>query len=330
LDKNIINLLSAIGMILIIAVSISGCTGSASTNATSIPAQASNPNTIRIGISPSDTQNVINAYTPLKDYLQKETGYDIELDKCIDDSVVFNEMQSKKIEVAFTGPIAYGSSYTAAGYGDPSTRGKGEAFGIGVDENGNTTRYAYIVSTPEVAQALGITTPLRGKEGMTTLKADLEGHKNEYSFKWGDTSSSYAFGMQRLTMDDVGMKLSDLTTKTGFASSQVSAVTGVSENTTDISTVSSVIFDNLTSGGAINSSNVKILWISDPVQNPPVYYRSDLPQDVKDKLENAILNAPAEVIKPTGISHYKSCDNSTYADMPAIATRLGKIASIGE
>ncbi len=323
--KRNVNLILIAGIILTLVMAIAGCTGSTTSDNGATPTPLPS-NTVRIGITSSDTMDPLTAYAPLKDYLQKETGYDIVLYKCIDDQVAYSAMQSKKVEVAFTGPIAYGNSYRAVGYGDAATRGKGEVFGIGTDANGNMTRYAYIIGTTEVAQALGITTPLQGTQGMDTFKNAMNSHKGLYSFKWADTGSTYSFGIQRIAMFQSGLNVSDVfSTAANYAADIDTEVKSVDQKKLDIGTASSSTYDRLVASGAISPANVKILWMSDPIPNPPVYYRADLPQDEKDKIKNAILNAPADVLAPTGMSGYKACDQSTYADMPALGQTLESI-----
>lgn len=323
MDKRNVKLILMAGVILTVVTAMAGCMGASDINITPTP-DASNPNALHVGISSSDTNDVKNAYGPLADYLKNATGYDIEFYVGADDDAVANELKSRKVDVAFTGPISYGMAYLSEGYGDPATRGKGELFGIGTDANGNTTRYSYIIGTPEVAQALGITSPLQGQAGMTALTDKLNGHKDTYSFSWSDTADSYGYSIPRIAMGNAHFDLNSMKS-TGFGSSQDDTVKAVGQKTTDMAAVSSSEYDSMIAGGQTSPSSVVILWTSDPVPNPMAYYRSDLSQDEKDKIKNAILNAPADVLKPTGITQYKAADDSTYASIPPQSKALEEL-----
>ena len=320
MDKRNVKLILMAGIILTVVTAMAGCMGTSNIDVTPTP-DASNPNALHVGISPSDTSDVKNAYAPLKDYLQKQTGYEVEFYVGSDDDAVANELKSKKVDVAFTGPISYGMAYLSEGYGDPATRGKGELFGISADANGSTTRYAYLIGTPEVAQALGITTPFQGQAGMTKLTDALNNHKNTYSFSWSDTADSYGYSIPRIAMGNAQFDLNSMKS-TGFGSSQDETIKAVSQKTTDLAAVSSTDYDSMIASGQISPSSVVVLWVSDPVPNPMAYYRSDLPQDEKDKIKNAILNAPADVLKPTGLTQYKAADDNAYASIPTQSKSL--------
>ena len=116
---------------------------------------------------------------------------------------------------------------------------------------------------------------------------------------------------------------------TGFGNSQDDTIKAVSQKTIDLAAVSSTEYNNMIASGQISPSSVVVLWTSDPSRTSWPTTESDLPQDEKDKIKNAILNAPADVLKPTGITQYKAADDSAYSGIPAQSKSLEELQQAG-
>ncbi len=153
-------------------------------------------------------QETMNSFTPLKDYIHNVTGYDIELYVATDYTGVITAMQSKKVDVAFFGPLSYAMA---------NHRASAVAFAEGYNTYNRSFYYSYMLATPEVASALGITSSLQGTDGMKTLKTKLDSHKGQYTYSFVDPASTSGYGIPRAAMAMAGIDPAVEFKKTGFA-----------------------------------------------------------------------------------------------------------------
>nr|WP_247897632.1 phosphate/phosphite/phosphonate ABC transporter substrate-binding protein [Paenibacillus pabuli] len=71
-------------------------------------AKSSQPEKLRIGVIPSeDSENVESKMEPLKQYLSKKLGLEVEIFVANDYTAVVEAMRSKQIDVAHLGPFSY-------------------------------------------------------------------------------------------------------------------------------------------------------------------------------------------------------------------------------
>ncbi|HMK47827.1 MAG TPA: phosphate/phosphite/phosphonate ABC transporter substrate-binding protein [Methanocella sp.] len=344
------NIVLIAGIFAIIAiVAIAGCTGSASNNPTGTPdastaaspgttgssttpngttgssaaltTNASQPVTIRFGIIPGSdtTQTVMTKYEPLRAYLENSTGYKWELYVGTDYTSVITAMQTKHIEVGSYGPLSYAVAADNAG---------AQAFAQGLDKNGDLYYHSTIQATPAVAQALGITTPLNGTDGLKTLKTKLDAHQGQYTLAYVDPESTSGYGVFRGTASIVGLDPSTEFKKTAFLGGHPAVGLAVAAGTSDMGVMSDSTLNKMLSDGEIKNGSVVELWVSDPIPNSPIAYRSDLPQDEKDKIANAFINAPSDVlVNSTGSYSFKAADDSVYAPVHDLAIALSKLTT---
>jgi phosphonate transport system substrate-binding protein len=86
--------------------------------------------------------------------------------------------------------------------------------------------------------------------------------------------------------------------------------------------------DVLTSEGKIDSSKIKIIWQSTPLPNDSIAIRGSLPNDIKTKLKQALVNLSPEQAKkflPKNYTGFVTSNGSNYASLQAAGTIVGKL-----
>jgi phosphonate transport system substrate-binding protein len=86
--------------------------------------------------------------------------------------------------------------------------------------------------------------------------------------------------------------------------------------------------DVLTSTGKIDTSKIKIIWQSEPLPNDPIAIRGGLPDDIKTKLKQALVNLSPEQAKkllPKNYTGFVASNGSNYASIEAAGTIVGKL-----
>ena len=303
-----ITLIASIFLILAV-VAIAGCTGTATNNPSGTPSgtssssSSSNFHTLNVATTPGAGKDVM--YAPLIAYLHNATGYDINFQVASTDAGVSTAMQSGKVDLAFAGGLPYVMANETFG---------AQIIAMALDTHGNNTYNSLIIGTPEVAQTLGITTPLVGQSGMDTLKADLDKNQGKFTYTFVSPGSTSGYGIPRVAMYQSHLDPTYEFKAVGFSGGDAASILSVSQKTVDLSTCSGVTWNLDVVNSSMTSvvNNVKVIWISDPIPQSTAYIRSDLPQDVKDKITQAILNAPASVYIPTGYGGYIRTTDSNY------------------
>lgn len=98
---------------------------------------------------------------------------------------------------------------------------------------------------------------------------------------------------------------------------------------TDIASDYDRNLDVLASTGRIEPSQIKIIWRSKPLPNDPIAIRGGLPDDVKTKLQQALVNMPPEQAKkllPENYTGFVASDGSNYDSVRAAGKLLGKLS----
>ena len=349
MQKNNTKLMVIAGILMIAAVvAVAGCTGSNSSNnptptvgsATTTTTGSASPTatasmttvatggstsltpgftTLNIGAVPSENAAEVTAeYTPLCNYIHNVTGWTVNLYVATDYTGVVTAMASKKIDVGFFGPLSYCMANEQAG---------AQAFAMGLGTNNSTVYYSYTVATPAVAKALGITTPLQGQAGMNQLKTLLDAHKGQYTYTFTDPASTSGYGIPRAAMAVAGFDPNTEFKQVGFVGSHDASLLGVIKGTADMGSVASDTYNKYVANGNVTGSNVYIIWKSDPIPESPAAYRGDLPQSVKNEIQNVILNAPPSIIEATGASNYMATNDSAYSQVYALENALNNIST---
>lgn len=258
-----------------------------------------------MGLIPAeDPKAMIEQYTPMKKWLEKDLGRCIKLFTATDYTGVIEAMRAKKADIAWFGPFSYVLANDRAG---------AEAFAVGKNAKGVTTYRSYLVATPEVAKKLGITKPLEGEAGMKAIAAKLAKHKKAFTFAFTDPNSTSGFAIPRYFMHKAGIDPKKVFKKVGYVGTHDAAELVVKNKIIDIVADNDVSYPKMEEKGQISPQTNVIIWKSPLLPGSPLAYRKDLPKEVKEGLKKAIVKVPKDVVTGYGkITGYEIVDDGDY------------------
>ncbi|MCX7724046.1 MAG: phosphate/phosphite/phosphonate ABC transporter substrate-binding protein [Thermodesulfovibrio sp.] len=264
-----------------------------------------------MGLIPAeDPKALIEKYTPLKNFLEKEVGRCIELFTATDYTGVVEAMRAKKLDFAWFGPFSYVLANERAG---------AEAFAVGIDKSGKTTYHSYLVATPEVAQKLGISKTLEGLEGLKYISEKLNGEfRKKYTFTFTETASTSGYAIPRYYMHLAGITPEKVFKKVGYIGTHDAAALTVKNKIIDMASVYDEVYHDMIDKGKITSDSVVIIWKSPEIVGEPFAYRSDLDEQIKKLLRNAITKVPSNLTGSPRLKGYKLTSDAEYKTIKEI------------
>lgn len=248
-------------------------------------AQGKDPSKLRVALLPDENAaTLIQNAQPLKAYLEKTLGKDIELIVTTDYSSMIEAMRFGRIEIAYFGPFSYVLAKSKA----PNI----EPFAVGI-EKGSPTYNSIII-----AQAGG---------PVATL-ADIKGKP----FGYGDQASTSSHLIPRAHLLKNGLdgakdyKVVHLGTHDAVARA-------VQNGQVPAGALSKAIYESLVARKTIDADKIKVLAITDPIPNYPMTMQGDLAPALKDKIRKAFLEVkdPA-VLKSFRVEGFAATDDKAY------------------
>lgn len=264
-----------------------------------------------MGLIPAeDPKAMVEKYTPLKNYMEKQINRCIELFTATDYTGIIEAMRAKKVDVAWFGPFSYVLAHERAG---------AEAFAVGVDKNGKTTYHSYLVATPEAAQKLGITKTLEGLEGLKLIGEKLNGDfRKKFTFTFTETASTSGYAVPRYYMHLTNITPEKVFKKVGFIGTHDAAALTVKNKIIDLASVYDEAYHDLIDKGKITKESVFIIWKSPEIVGEPFAYRGDLDENTKKLLRDAIVKVPSEFTGSPRLKGYKLTSDSEYKTIKEI------------
>ncbi|MCL4475003.1 MAG: phosphate/phosphite/phosphonate ABC transporter substrate-binding protein [Nitrospirae bacterium] len=258
-----------------------------------------------MGLIPAeDPRAMMEQYTPMKNWMEKDMGMCITIFTATDYTGVVEAMRAKKVDFAWFGPFSYVLAHDRAG---------AEAFAVGMDAKGSTTYRSYLVATPEAAQKLGIANPLEGEAGMNILAGKLNNHKKSFTFAFTETASTSGYAVPRYYMMKAGIDPDKVFKKVGYVGTHDAAELVVKNKIIDMVADNDVTYPKMAESGKISPDTNAVIWKSDPLPGSPLALRSDLPESIKEKLKRSISRVPKDVVTGYGkITGYKIVSDKDY------------------
>lgn len=258
-----------------------------------------------MGLVPAeDPKAMMEQYTPMKNWMEKDMGMCIKIFTATDYSGVIEAMRAKKVHFAWFGPFSYVLANERAGV---------EAFAVGMDAKGSTTYRSYLVATPEAAQKLRITDTLEGEAGMNILAGKLNNHKNSFTFAFTETASTSGYAVPRYYMMKAGIDPDKAFKKVGYVGAHDAAELVVKNKIIDMVADNDVSYPKMVESGKITPDTNVVIWKSSPLPGSPMAYRSDLPENIKAALKKAITKIPKDVVTGYGkITGYQLVTDRDY------------------
>ena len=247
--------------------------------------QASNPAKLRVALLPDENAStIIQNAAPLKAYLERTLGKDIELVVTTDYSSMIEAMRFGRIEVAYFGPLSYVLAKSKA----PDI----EAFAVGVSKGSPTYKSVIITRA----------------DGPVKTLADIKGKMVGF----GDFASTSSHLIPRALLARKGI-VGDTDYKYVFLGAHDAVARAVQSGQVQAGGLSQEIFKSLVAKGSIDGSKVIVLAESDPIPNYPVTMQGYLAPDLKASLRKAFLDLnDKEILKTFRAEGFVATDDHAY------------------
>ena len=282
---------AALNILLIVAIAGCGTTGTPAGTESSRPNEsAQTVDKIRIGLAPDeDTAAILKKYDPFIKHLSESTGMEVEPYVGADYTAVIEALNSGHLDVAWFGPSEYILATEAVKSGV-------EAFASAIQAEGTIAyKSSFIV---------------RADSGIETLE-DLKG--KTLAFTDPASTSGHIFGRYSLIQE--GYEPEEFFRQVIYSGSHDACLLAVKNNQVDAAAISSRKLPGFIESGLVEEGEIKIIFESVEIPADPVTYRTDLPQDVKDKIKAAFLeNTPelAASLEGTGFGKFAVVNDKDY------------------
>jgi len=242
------------------------------------------PGTLKVALLPDENAStVIKNNQGLKDYLEKQTGKQIELVVTTDYSSMIEAMRHGRLDLAYFGPL----SYVLA-----RSKSEIEAFAA-LKKKGSTTYQAVIIANKA--------------SGVNSL-ADIAGK----DMAFGDPASTSSHLIPKSMLVGQGLEAKK-NYQEHFLGSHDAVAIAVQNGKAQAGGLSKPIFESLVQRGIIDPAKVTVLAESKPYPEYPWSMRSDLDPKLKDKIRTVFLTLDdKEVLKPFKADGFGSVSDKDY------------------
>lgn len=246
----------------------------------------SEPSKLRVALLPDENAStLIQNAQPLKAYLERTLGKDIEIIVTTDYSSMIEAMRFGRIEVAYFGPFSYVLAKSKAPQIEP--------FAVGV-EKGSPTYNSVLI-----AQAGG---PVK------TL-ADVRGKP----FGFGDQASTSSHLAPRAHLLKVAKLDGDKDYRPVHLGTHDAVARAVQAGQVPAGALSKPIYDNLVQRKTIDPSKIVELALSAPIPNYPIVMQGKLPAALKARVRDAFIGMKdPEVLKAFRVQGFVATDDGAY------------------
>lgn len=267
-------------LLVILALSmllLAGCGDEKQNEGSNAPAekQGAEMKVLKMGLIPAeDQEEMLKRFGGTIAYLEKKLGMKVETFVATDYSGVIEAMRSKKIDVAFFGPFSYVLASGVAG---------AEAFAVGVRKNGKSTYRSIIVTHKD--------------SGIKTLN-DLKGK----DFVFVDPASTSGNLIPRLILKKAGIDPEKDFKSVTYAGGHDAVELAIKNKKAPAGADNDITYEKMVEEKLISPGENIIIAKSDPIPGSPIAWRKDLPEDLKQKINQAFLNMHNE--DPGALSGY--------------------------
>jgi len=271
----------------------------------------SEPKVLRLGLIPAeDIEEMVRAFGPSKQFLEKELGIRIEEFKATDYTAVIEAMRSKKIDVAYFGPF----SYVLA-----AKRANARAIIGGSEGDGKLATYHSILITHR-------------ESGLKTME-DVKAKAKRLTISFVDPASTSGHLVPRGGLESLGIPVDKHFKEVIFAGGHDASVLAVKARKVDLGATWEGGFQRVIDKGLAKIEEIQILWKSAPIPRSPIAVRGDLDPSLVQRIQQAFLDLPRKA--PEAFKQfegrweknkaYVKVNDSDYDYIRDLAIKLGKL-----
>jgi len=226
------------------------------------------PDTIKVALLPDENAaTVIQDNKPLKAYLERTLGKEIELIVTTDYSSMIEAMRFGRIDVAYFGPASYTIAKDKMKGGDLDI----EPFAARL-KDGATTYQSVLIANVDA--------------GISSIE-EMKGKGLQVGF--GDQASTSSHFAPKYTM----MKLDVVNGrdyKQNFLGAHDAVAKNVERGNAQVGGLSRPILERLLAKGTIDKTKIKVLGYSNPLPQYPWVMRKDLTEELSNKIKTAFYS----------------------------------------
>jgi phosphonate transport system substrate-binding protein len=255
---------------------------------------------LRWGLIPADdAAEMLRQYQVVVDYLEDRLDMEIELQVTNDYTAAIEAMRNKHIDMAWFGPFSYILAVEQAG---------AEAIVNGFRRDTKMATYKSIIIT-------------QADSGIKTLD-NLKGR----SFAFVDPASTSGHLIPRKMLIENGIDPDNDFSTIFYAGSHNAVGLAVKNGTVDAGAIGDTTYNRMSKEGQIDPGVSIIIFESPPIPGSPIAVRGDLSQDLKDKIQQALIEMDQQTILEVGgwgdIEKYVKVTDSDYDIIREVAKTL--------
>jgi phosphonate transport system substrate-binding protein len=231
------------------------------------------PKVLRFNVSTSQENPEVEGsrLRPIGVYLESQLHIPVEVTGTTGYGVFIEALRANKIEAGTMGSFGYLIAFE-----------KAQAEVIAMRGNLDGTAGLY---SGGIAVAAG--SPIKTIE-------DVVKRAHELTVSFVDPASGSGNFVQRAYLDSLGIDPERDFKKVVFSQNHMTSVLTLVNGKTDVAAVGETVVPALIASKQLKPGDVRFLWISPRIPEGPVVVRHDLPQDLKDKLQDAIVRISTE------------------------------------
>lgn len=226
------------------------------------------PERLRLAFTPSedDPERRRNRFQELATYLSAEIGIAVEIVRASSYGPTIEAMRAGKIDIAQTGSFAYMIAHEKAGAEAIITRGT---------EAG-----------PGIYNSVIVTGPDSGIESIDAMVNRAE----DLTFSFTDPASTSGHLVPRSALEGFGIEAERDFRRVVFTMSHTNSAMTILSGKVEVGGMSGNTYERLLEAGKIEPDDLRILWRSPPIPTGPLSIRGDLPEDLKQAVQQAYLD----------------------------------------
>lgn len=263
---------------------------------------------IKMGLIPAeDVDEMLRSYEPVKEYLSEKLGMPVTIQVTSDYTAAIEAMRSEHIDMAWFGPFSYVIASNVAG---------AEAIVNGVKTSTDSATYKSMIF-------------VNAKSGIKTLE-DLKG--KSFAFVDPASTSGNLIPRKMLLENEINP---DKDFSTSFYAGTHNAVQyAIANGKVDAGASGDNVYARMIKEGEIDPEVNIVLHESEPIPGSPIVVRGNLPEDLKMKIQKALVDMDQQTIHKVdgwgGIARYQAVTDSDYDVIRDTAKILGMDVSSSE
>lgn len=245
---------------------------------------------LRMSLIPADdAEEMLRNYQPMADYLEEKLGIPVEIKVTSDYTASIEAMRAKHIDMAWFGPFSYVLAAKEA---------NAEAIVNGVRrDTGKSTYKTVFITRPDT--------------GIKNLQ-DLKGR----SFAFVDPASTSGNLIPRKVLTENNIDPEKDFSLMYYAGTHNAVELAVANRKVDAGADSDTSYYRMVKAGEIDPDTNIIIHESEPIPGSPIAVRGDLPENLKKKIQKALIDMDEQTMHKVGgwgdIARYQEVKDSDY------------------